>query len=49
MVFIIGIHEVGKSVEAMIARETVPVRPGRARPRFMKNTRTYICFSYMVA
>ena len=36
-------------VEAMIVRETVPVRPGRARPRFMKNTRTYICFSYKVA
>lgn len=36
-------------VEAIIARETVPIRPGRARPRFMKNTRTYICFSYKVA
>lgn len=36
-------------VEAMIARETVPVRPGRVRPRCMKNTRTYICFSYKVA
>ena len=36
-------------VEAIIVRETVPVRPGRARPRFMKNTRTYICFSYKVA
>ena len=36
-------------VEAMIVRETVPVRPGRARPRIMKNTRTYICFSYKVA
>ncbi len=36
-------------VEAMIARETVPIRPGRVRPRFMKATRTYICFSYKVA
>ena len=36
-------------VEAIIARETVPIRPGRARPRFMKSTRTYICFSYKVA
>lgn len=36
-------------VEAVIVRETVPVRPGRARPRIMKNTRTYICFSYKVA
>lgn len=36
-------------VEAIIARETVPIRPGRACPRFMKNTRTYICFSYKVA
>lgn len=36
-------------VEAVIARETVPIRPGRARPRFLKGTRTYICFSYKVA
>lgn len=36
-------------VEAIIARETVPIRPGRVRPRFMKNTRTYICFAYKVA
>lgn len=36
-------------VEAMIARNTIPIRPGRARPRFMKNTRTYICFCYRVA
>ena len=36
-------------VEAIIARETVPIRPGRVRPRFMKATRTYICFSYKVA
>jgi len=36
-------------VEAVIARETVPVRPGRERPRSMKTTRTYICFFYKVA
>ena len=36
-------------VEAIIARETVPIRPGRVRPRLMKATRTYICFSYKVA
>ena len=36
-------------IEAVISRETVPIRPGRARPRFMKNTQTYICFSYRVA
>ncbi len=36
-------------IEAVIARETVPIRPGRARPRFTKNTQTYICFSYRVA
>lgn len=36
-------------VEAMIARETVPIRPGRTRPRSLNNTRTYICFSYKVA
>ena len=36
-------------VEAVIARETVPIRPGRDRPRIMKKTRTYICFIYKVA
>ena len=36
-------------VEAVIARETVPLRPGRDRPRSMKKTRTYICFTYKVA
>ena len=36
-------------VEAMIVRETVPVRPGRALPRFMKAWRTYICCAYTVS
>lgn len=36
-------------VEAVIARETVPIRPGRTHPRSLMNTRTYICFTYKVA
>ena len=36
-------------VEAIIARNTIPIRPGRASPRAVEKTRTYICFCYRVA
>lgn len=36
-------------VEAVIARETVPIRPERKYPRSIKRKRTYICFTYRVA
>ena len=36
-------------VEEIIAKKTVPIRPGRARPRDIRPTRTFICFCYRVA
>ncbi len=36
-------------IEAMIARNTIPIRPGRSSPRTMGKTRTHICFCYRVA